>query len=293
MNFVKVFTQHSNQSSNERSDLKTFGGIFLAGLLSLGLLACGGGGGSGSSTPINPVGSLITAGAYMGTVGGKDWISILLPTDASANSVTQFYALHYNAVDPDIYNGAGQITGNSSAMLTKLSVFPNIAASVRTGTGSLTSASSGVVRADLSFAATSSDIALRVNLDHSAPTGYTYNTPATLASVKDVWQGRWSYGVGFADNFSINVSAQGAVTSSAAFQNDCQLTQSTLTPSADGTNLLNWTATIPNATQCSLKNQTLTGAAFVTPSPVAGKTQRIYLVGVTADGRGVSFKADR
>ena len=287
MNFVKDSTEHSK----EHSGTKTFLGLALTGILALGLSACGGGG--GPSTPNNNSSTLITAGAYMGTVSGKDWISILLPTDASANSVTQFYALHYAATDPDIYSGAGQITGNNTASLTKLSVFPNIAASVRTGMGSFTSASSGVVRADLSFAATSSDIALRVNLDHSAPTGYTYNTPATLASVKDVWQGRWSYGVGFADNFSINVSAQGAVTSSAAFQNDCQLTQSTLTPSTDGTNLLNWTATIPNATQCSLKNQTLTGAAFVTPSPVAGKTQRIYLVGVTADGRGVSFKADR
>ncbi len=292
MNFVKDSTEHSKEHSKEHSGVKTCLGLVLTGILALSLSACGGGGGN-SSTPINPIGSVITAGAYMGTVGGKDWISILLPTDASANSVTQFYALHYAATDPDIYSGAGQITGNNTASLTKLSVFPNIAASVRTGMGSFTSAGSGVVRADLSFAATSSDIALKINLDHSAPSGYTYNTPATLASVKDVWQGRLSYGLGFADNYSINVSAQGAVTTSAVFQNDCQLTQSTLTPSADGNNLMSWTASIPNATQCSLKNQTLTGAAFISPSPVAGKTQRLYLVGVTSDGRGVSFKADR
>lgn len=287
MNFVKDSTEHSKEHFGAKTSL----GLVITGFLALGLSACGGGG--SPSTGNNAGSTLITAGAYMGTVSGKDWISILLPTDASANSVTQFYALHYAATDPDIYSGTGQITGNNSASLTKLSVFPNISASVRTGTGSLTSASSGVVRTDLSFAATSSDIALKINLDHSAPSGYTYNTPATLASVKDVWQGRLSYGVGFADNYSINVSAQGAVTSSAAFQNDCQLTQSTLTPSADGNNLLSWTASIPNATQCSLKNQTLTGAAFISPSPVAGKTQRLYLVGVTSDGRGVSFKADR
>jgi len=270
-------------------------GLAHALTLTLGLTSCGGGGTptANSGNPINPIQSLITAGAYMGTVSGKDWISIVLPTEPSAAGVSNFYALHYNATDPDIYSGTGQITGNSSATLTKLSMYPNIAATVRTGTGTLTSASIGVVRAALNIAATTSDIALTINLDHSAPTGYTYNTPATLASVKDTWQGRWSYGVGFADNFSLSVSAQGAVSSSAAFQNDCQLTQSALTPNFDGSNLFTWTASIPNATQCSLKNQTLTGAAFVTPSPVAGKTQRLYLVGVTPDGRGVSFKADR
>jgi hypothetical protein len=262
--------------------------------MTLWLTACGGGGTS-TATPnvTSPTQSLITAGAYLGTVSGKDWISILLPTEPSAAGVSNFYALHYNATDPDLYSGTGQITGNSSATLTKLSMYPNISASVRTGTGTLTSPSSGVVRAALSFAATTSDIALNINLDHSAPTGYVYNTPATLASVKDAWQGRLSYGVGFADNFSITVSALGVVSSSALFQNDCQLTQSLLTPNFDGSNLFTWTASIPNATQCSLKNQTLTGAAFVTPSPVAGKTQRLYLVGVTSDGRGVSFKADR
>jgi hypothetical protein len=50
---------------------------------------------------------------------------------------------------------------------------------------------------------------------------------------------------------------------------------------------------IPNATQCSFKNQMLTGAAFVTSSPFAGKTQRIFVVAISPDGRGISFKADR
>ena len=294
MNFAKLPVLLNALQANLRAHF-TGAALTFSSAVVLGLTACGGGGTStaNNGNPINPVQSLITAGAYMGTVSGKDWISIVLPTEPSAAGISNFYALHYNATDPDLYSGSGQIAGNSSAALTKLSMYPNIAASVRTGTGTPTSASSGVVRAALSFAATTSDIALNINLDHSAPTGYTYNTPATLASMKDTWQGRWSYGVGFADNFSINISAQGVVSSSAAFQNDCQLTQSALTPNFDGTNLFTWTASIPNATQCSLKNQTLTGAAFITPSPVAGKTQRLYLVGVTTDGRGVSFKADR
>jgi hypothetical protein len=78
-----------------------------------------------------------------------------------------------------------------------------------------------------------------------------------------------------------------------SFQQDCVLTQGILAPNFDGTNLFTFSVTIPTATQCSLKSQTLNGAAFVTTSPVAGKSQRLYLLGVTTDGRGISFRADR
>jgi hypothetical protein len=77
------------------------------------------------------------------------------------------------------------------------------------------------------------------------------------------------------------------------FQQDCALTQGMLAPNFDGTNLFTFSVTIPTATQCSLKSQTLNGAAFVTTSPVAGKSQRLYLIGVTTDGRGISYRADR
>jgi hypothetical protein len=282
-----TFAKHPNLFAG----FKTWIAVGFSSLIVLGITACGGGG--SPSTPGNPSASSITAGAYIGTVSGKDWVSILLPTESTAAGVTHFYALHYNSANPDIYSGAGKITGTNSADLTSLSLFPNIAATLRTGTGTLSSPSSGVVRAKLSIDPTASDIALNINLDHSAPAGYSYNTSASLTSVKEVWQGRWSYGVGFVDNFPINISDLGDVTSSSTFQNDCRLTNSKLTPSLDGSNLYSWTATIPNATQCSLKNQTLTGAAFVIPIYEPGKTQRLYLVGVTTDGRGISFKADR
>ena len=284
-----TFAKHPNLLAG----FKNWIAIGFSGWMVLGITACGGGGGSGPSTPSNPIASSITAGAYIGSVSGKDWISILLPTEATASGVTHFYALHYNSANPDIYSGAGKITGTTSADLTSLSLFPNIAATVRSGTGTLSSPSSGVVRTKLTIDSTSSDIALNINLDHSAPAGYRYNTSASLTSVKDEWQGRWSYGVGFADNFSITISDLGDVTSSSAFQNDCRLTNSKLIPSLDGSNLYSWTAAIPNATQCSLKNQTLMGAAFVTSISEPGKTQRLYLVGVTSEGKGISFKADR
>jgi hypothetical protein len=71
------------------------------------------------------------------------------------------------------------------------------------------------------------------------------------------------------------------------------LTQGILAPNFDGTNLFTFSVTIPTSTQCALKGQTLNGAAFISTSPMAGKTQRLYIIGVTTDGRGISYKADR
>ncbi len=260
--------------------------------ITISLTACGGGGSSTDTPGVTPSTALIAPGAYIGSVGGKEWVSILLPTSATA---TNFYALHYNGTDPDIYSGSGQITGTNSATLSRVYLYPDNSKPVRTGTGTLSSLGNGAVRAALSFAAAGTEIGKDISIDHSAPTGYAYNTAATLASVQGTWQGRWSYGLGFADNMSLNVSAQGAVTSSMLFQNDCQLSQSNLAPNYDGSNLFTWTLSVPAATVCSTSfgGQTLTGSAFISPSPVAGKTQRLYLVGVTTDGRGISFKADR
>jgi hypothetical protein len=127
----------------------------------------------------------------------------------------------------------------------------------------------------------------------SPPSNYKYNTAATLASVQGSWQGRLSYAFGYVDNFNLTVSGQGAVSASTSFQQDCVLTQGILAPNFDGTNLFTFSVTIPTSTQCALKGQTLNGAAFISTSPVAGKTQRLYIVGVTTDGRGISYKADR
>lgn len=262
------------------------------------LSACGGGGSGGSTPSIDPPAPAITTpltvpGAYVASLNGKDWVSILLRTTGGSGSVTNFYGLHYNATDPDLFSGSGLITGTTSAQLTRVFYYPNISAAVRTGTGTISNLGNGVVRAVLSFPATGIEQGKDVTVAASQPSTYQYNAAASLNNVQGAWQGRWSYGMGFVDNFSLNISGQGELTTSLAFQQDCLLTQGLLAPNFDGTNLFTFSLTIPNATQCSLKNQTLNGAAFVTNSPVAGKTQRLYIIGVTTDGRGISFKADR
>lgn len=263
------------------------------------LAACGGGGSDVAApvvpeTPTSPTPvPLIAPGAYVASLNGKDWVAMLLPTTQGSGSVTNFYGLYYNAADPDLYSGSGLIAGNNSATLSRTFVYPNISAAPRTGSGTISNLGSGVVRTSLSFPATGLEQGKDLTVAASAPSNYKYNTPANLSNVQGTWQGRWSYGMGYVDSFTLNISAQGAISTSLAFQQDCLLTQGALSPNFDGTNLFSLSLTIPNATQCSLKNQTLNGAAFVTNSPVAGKTQRLYIVGVTTDGRGISFKADR
>jgi hypothetical protein len=55
---------------------------------------------------------------------------------------------------------------------------------------------------------------------------------------------------------------------------------------------------VANATGCVLRDDiakpgSLTGVAYVTTSPVAGKTKRLQWVAITSEGRGLSFRADR
>ena len=244
------------------------------------------------STPNTPA-PLIAPGAYMASLNGKDWVSMLLPTTQGSGTVTNFYGLHYNATDPDVFSGSGTIAGANSATLSRVFVYPNISAAVRSGTGAISNLGNGVVRATLNFPSVGAEQSKDINVAASAPSNYKYNTPASLSSVQGSWQGRWSYGFGYVDNFNMSISGQGTLSSSLSFQQDCLLTQGALVPNFDGSNLFTFSVTIPTATQCSLKSQTLNGAAFLTSSPVAGKTQRLYIVGVTTDGRGISYKADR
>ena len=281
---------------------KPFGLQAMATLLltALALAGCGGGSSGGtvaqdttaSITPTIPE-PLIAPGAYVASLNGKDWVAMLLPTTQKPGTVANFYGLHYNATDPDLFSGSGTISETNLATLTRVFVYPNITAAVRTGSGTIANLGGGVMRASLSFPSTGLEQGKDLTVAASAPSNYKYNTPATISSAEGTWQGRWSYGFGYVDNFTLTVSSKGEVTSSTSFQQDCVLTQGALAPNFDGTNLLTFSVTIPTATQCSLKSQTLNGAAFVSTSPVAGKTQRLYLVGVTTDGRGISYKADR
>lgn len=251
-------------------------------------------GNANGNTPDIPVVPLImTPGAYMATVNNKDWVSFVMRSQQGSGVTSQYLSLYYNSTDPDILSGSGLIAGANSAVLTKAALFQNLFATVRLGSGALSKPSENTLKADFNFPASGSELAKSISVVLNLPSNYQYNLAPSQTSVQGTWQGRLSYGMGSSSSYTMVVSGQGAVTSSLSFQQDCRITQSTLLPNFDGTNLFAWNLTIPNATQCSFKNQVLTGAAFVTASPVAGKTQRLYAVAISPDGRGVSFKADR
>lgn len=299
----------------DRSDLhKAFRFVLSVLLLAL-LAACGGGneatvgsgttntdsnggsggsGGSGSSgVTTSPL--VISPGAYVTTLDGIDWVSIIVRNQQGSSSAGNFFGLYYKNIDiykntdPDILSGAGAIVGAETIALNRVTDFQYMLPTVRVGSGSLTN-TNGTLKIDLSSSVTGD---MAISLKTNMPANYKYNTAATQNTVQGTWQGRLTYGIGSANSYTMVVSGSGELTSSLTFQQDCQITQSTLIPNFDGTNLYAWRLTIPAASLCTFKNQTLTGAAFVTASPVAGKTQRLYAVAVAPDGRGISFKADR
>ena len=265
------------------------------------IVGCGGGSGSSSSTDASNASSSSSStalppqllpGAYVASLFDKDWVGMLLPTKTGTSATYQFLGLHYNGSDPDIYSGSSDVVSATTA-LPSVYVYPNISAAVRTGSGTLSQLGNNVVLTSLVFPATGLELAKSIGVAASPPNDYKYNTPASLSTVQGNWTGRLAYSVGFAENYSISIFSDGALSTAMPFQQDCVLSNAKLAPNFDGTNLFSLNLSIPSATQCSLKGQTLNGAAFVTASPLAGKTQRLYLVGVTTDGRGISFKADR
>jgi len=265
------------------------------------IVGCGGGSGSSSSTDASNAssGSSSTAlpaqlqpGAYVASLFDKDWVGMLLPIKTGTSTTYQFFGLHYNGSDPDIYSASSDVVSATTA-LPLVYMYPNISAAVRTGSGTLSHLGNNVVLTSLAFPSAGLELAKSINVAASPPNNYKYNTPANLSTVQGNWTGRLGYSLGFSENFSMSISSAGAISTAMSFQQDCVLSNAKLAPNFDGTNLFSLSLSIPTSTQCSLKSQTLNGAAFVTASPSAGKTQRLYLVGVTTDGRGISFKADR
>ena len=289
-----------NTLSSKVFGLKYLRHMAIFALTSL-IVGCGGGSGSSSSTDASNAssGSSSTAlppqllpGAYVASLLDKDWVGMLLPTKTGTSATYQFLGLHYNGSDPDIYSGSSNVVSANTA-LPLVYVYPNISASVRTGSGTLSHLGNNVVLTSLAFPSAGLELAKSINVAASPPNNYKYNTPANLSTVQGNWTGRLGYSLGFSENFSMSISSAGAISTAMSFQQDCVLSNAKLAPNFDGTNLFSLSLSIPTSTQCSLKSQTLNGAAFVTASPLAGKTQRLYLVGVTTDGRGISFKADR
>ena len=289
-------------------------GVWRVSLLSLTLAtlvtACGGGtsttAGSDPSVPdvtplpitppvVNPnTSTTVAPGVYTALLNGKEVTSIVMRNSSTNSASAQLYALQFTApLDPDIYAGSLSGIGSNLATISKLTYFQNVSGTLRSGTASLTVPSAGLLKTTVSYSATPTEGARDLTWFANPDNRLKLDTPALLETIEGKWVGRWSYAYGYIDNFSLTVSDTGVVSSSMTFQSDCQISNGSVSPALGGVNLFSVSFAVPNATQCFVKSQSLTGVAYVTSSPVSGKTQRLQWIATTADGRGVSFRADR
>ena len=289
-------------------------GVWLVSFLSLTLAAlvtaCGGGTSTTADSdpnipgvtplPITPpvvnpnTSTVVTPGVYTALLSGKEVTSIVMRNSSINSASAQLYALQFTApLDPDIYAGSLSGIGSNLATISKLTYFQNVSGSLRTGSASLTVPSAGLLKTTVSYSATPTEGARDLTWFANPDNRLKLDTPALLESIQGKWVGRWSYAYGYIDNFSLTVSDTGVVSSSMTFQSDCQISNGSVSPALGGVNLFSVSFAVPNATQCFIRSQNLTGVAYVTSSPTSGKTQRLQWIATTADGRGVSFRADR
>ena len=292
--------------------------IALSILTALFLSACGGGTSTTSVAdptdpsnitpdPITPpvvnpnTSTTVSPGVYAALWNGKEITSIVMRTSNAASDTAQLYALQFNSPDPDIYVGTAKGIGTNNATIGDLTYFQNVSGTLRSGTAALSVPSAGLLKTVVSYAATSTEGTRDLTWYANPDNALKLDTPATASQLAGRWTGRWTYAFGFVENFSLTFTADPSTTepnklsttSSTFFQQDCQMTLGEAKPALGGVNLFTVSFKVPSATQCFLKNQTLTGVAYVTSSPVAGKTQRLQWLAVAPDGRGVSFRADR
>ena len=244
---------------------------------------------------VNPnTSTTVAPGVYTALLSGKEVTSIVMRNSSTNSASAQLYALQFTApFDPDIYAGSLSGIGSNSATISNLTYFQNVSGTLRSGTASLTVPSAGLLKTTVSYSATPTEGARDLTWFANPDNRLKLDTPALLETIEGKWVGRWSYAYGYIDNFSLTVSDTGVVSSSMTFQSDCQINNGSVSPAMGGVNLFSVSFTVPNATQCFLKSQNLTGVAYVTSSPTPGKTQRLQWLATTADGRGVSFRADR
>ncbi len=255
----------------------------------LSLQGCGGGGGGSGSPVFTPVN--VEPGVYQGTLGSKDFITVLSP----ASWGSQWYGLHYassNTVieDPNIYTG--QLQGLSTRTATApFRYFPinSSYASVSNGTVTLTAPGSGLLSGDLDLRP-----AIPIATFSATPTSaFTFSRAADLQDIAGSWTGRLSYGAGTNGALTFTVAAGTGRVSEVVFGVDCKWTAPNFQVTADtAVNLFRLDLTMSQSTSCDFSLKSMTGVAFVFNSPVAGK-KRLIWVATTPTGQGMSFKADR
>ena len=270
------------------------------GLWALALAACltvsGCGGGAApetvagskpnAGTPAVPPATVL-AGAYTGTLYGKSFVSFVT---ASAFPQINWYALYFfdtgsAAIIPVIYSGSAALGNSGVATVAVVREFGSSAA-VRTGSASITAASVQAYQLSMS------------NLSAPDNQAMAPNTSAVVtdASISGTWSGVWSDNINAASNPAASVQFDAALAATVNF-GSCSRTIRLTPATASASPYFAVTAEVPVQTNCprntSASALSLSGVAFVYPSPLAGKTRRLELVVVDSTGSGFSFRGDQ
>ena len=273
----------------------TSGGLWAFALAAcLTVSGCGGGAApetvAGSKpnagTPAVPPATVL-AGAYTGTLYGKSFVSFVT---ASAFPQINWYALYFfdtgsAAIIPVIYSGSAALGNSGVATVAVVREFGSSAA-VRTGSASITAASVQAYQLSMS------------NLSAPDNQAMAPNTSAVVtdASISGTWSGVWSDNINAASNAAASVQFDAALAATVNF-GGCSRTIRLATATASASPYFAVTAEVPVQTNCprntSASALSLSGVAFVYPSPLAGKTRRLELVVVDSTGSGFSFRGDQ
>jgi hypothetical protein len=286
--------------------------LVMAGLLG----GCGGGGGgaSSSTSPVtdnttptsNSVGT-VKSGVYLATsLSGLKAITLIINSDSVNSSTGQFFALQFNTPEsqpqqPDIYSGSISGLGTSAAKVNSMLAYSTYVDTTPPKTGSTTFTS--LTQGELKVDATEEGNALQWG-NAKNDSGINIDTAATSSSLLGPWTGSLYFPTGGSlANYLITFAAAPTNSdphnlsfSATSFGVGCRPTEGKATPYPSGNNLYSISLKVPNDTQCDLNKSsqaiTLTGLAYITTSPVAGK-KRLQWVAINSDGRGLSFRADK
>ena len=274
----------------------TPGGLWALALAAcLTVSGCGGGAApetvagskSNPETPAVPPATLL-AGAYTRTLDGK-FVSFVTN---SASPQINWYALYFfdtGSADiiPVIYSGSAALGNSGVATVAAVREFgSSVPAAVRTGSASITAASVQAYQLSMS------------NLSAPDNQAMAPNTSAVVtdASISGTWSGVWSDNINAASNAAASVQFDAALAATVNF-GSCSRTIRLTPATASASPYFAVTAEVPVQTNCprntSASALSLSGVAFVYPSPLAGKTRRLELVVVDSTGSGFSFRGDQ
>lgn len=260
------------------------------------LTVCGCGGGaapetvagskSNPETPVIPPPTVL-AGAYTGTLYDKSFVSFVT---ASASPQINWYALYFfdtgsAAIIPVIYTGSAALGSSGVATVAAVREF-GASAAVSTGSASITAASVQAYALSMSNLSAPNNQAMAPNT----------SAVVTSASISGTWSGVWSDNINTSINSSASVQFDAALAATVNF-GSCSRTIRLASATASASPYFAVTAEVPVQTGCPRTPRasaaSLSGVAFVYPSPLAGKTRRLELVVVDITGSGFSFRGDQ